>query len=82
MIKIKYTKENWVALIGLCLIQGALLPSHFTGEFPPLSLPCLVFSGLLCYLYKALVDGDVVYIISNSIGLFLNGLMIGRIILS
>ncbi len=82
MIKIKYTKENWIALIGLCLIQGALLPSHFTGEFPPLSLPCLVFSGLLCYRYKALVDGDVVYIISNSIGLFLNGLMIGRIILS
>ena len=80
-IKSQLTKENYIAFIGLCLVQGALIPSHFTGEFPALSLPCLIFAGLLCYLYKAIIDNDVIYMMSNSIGLFLNGLMIVRILI-
>ena len=77
----KITSENFVAVLGIVLIQGALLPSHFSGEFPPLSLPALVFLGLCCYMYKAIIDGDWVYILSNGIGLTLNGLMIARILL-
>ena len=69
MIKINLTKENIIALIGLCLVQGALLPSHLNGEFPHITLPVLIFLGLLCYLYKAIIDRDFVYLISNSIGL-------------
>tara|TARA_B100000929_G_C15299599_1_gene349921 strand:- start:115 stop:366 length:252 start_codon:yes stop_codon:yes gene_type:complete len=81
MIKINYTLENAIALVGIILIQGALLPSHLSGHFPHWSLPALIFAGLLCYLYKALVDKDPVYILSNCIGLALNGSMIIRILM-
>ena len=78
-IKSQFTKENYIAFVGLCLVQLALVPSHLSGEFPALSLPCLIFAGLLCYLYKAIIDNDIIYMMSNSIGLALNGLMIIRI---
>jgi hypothetical protein len=81
MIQPKITTENLVAVLGIVLIQGALLPSHLSGVFPPLSLPTLVFLGLCCYMYKAVIDGDWVYILSNGIGLTLNGLMIIRIVI-
>ena len=80
-MKIKFTPENILALIGIILIQGALLPSHISGHFPDISLPIFIFSGLLCYLYKAIIDADWVYILSNSIGLLLNGSMIIRILI-
>ena len=81
MIKINLTIENFIACLGILLIQGALLPSHFTGDFPPLSLPVMVFLGLCCYLYKAIIDKEWVYLLSNGIGLALNGSMIVRILL-
>ena len=76
----KISTENFIAVLGIFLIQGALIPSHFSGQFPPLSLPTLVFLGLCCYMYKAIKDNDWVYILSNSIGLTLNLTMIIRII--
>ena len=81
MIKIKYTPENIIALIGIILIQFALIPSHINGHFPDISLPLLIFAGLICYLYKAIIDKDPIYILSNAIGLTLNGLMIIRILM-
>ena len=80
-MKIKFTPENILALIGIILIQGALLPSHISGHFPDISLPIFIFAGLLCYLYKAIIDADWIYILSNSIGLLLNGSMIIRILI-
>ncbi len=80
-IQIKITPENILALIGIILIQGALLPSHISGHFPDISLPIFIFAGLLCYLYKAIIDADWIYILSNSIGLLLNGSMIIRILI-
>ena len=80
-IQIKITPENILALIGIILIQGALLPSHISGHFPDISLPIFIFAGLLCYLYKAIIDADWIYILSNSIGLLLNGSMIIRILM-
>ena len=53
-MKIKFTPENILAIIGIILIQGALLPSHISGHFPDISLPIFIFAGLLCYLYKAI----------------------------
>ena len=82
MIQPKISTENFIAVLGIFLIQGALLPSHFSGEFPPISLPVLVFLGLCCYMYKAIKDGDWVYMVSNFIGLTLNGSMVIRIILN
>ena len=81
-LKDQFTKRNIIAAMGILLIQGALLPSHLSGHFPDLSLPVLIFLGLICYMYKALLDNDWVYILSNTIGLTLNGLMIIRILIS
>ena len=78
----KFTARNIIAVLGILLIQGALLPSHLTGHFPDLSLPVLIFGGLLCYMVKALLDNDWVYILSNTIGLILNGTMIIRILMA
>ena len=80
-IQIKITPENIIALIGIIFIQFALIPSHISGHFPDISLPIFIFSGLLCYLYKAIIDADWIYILSNSIGLLLNGSMIIRILM-
>ena len=80
-LKDQITKRNIIAVMGVILIQGALLPSHLSGHFPALSLPVLIFLGLLCYMYKALLDNDYVYIFSNTVGLTLNGLMIIRILI-
>ena len=77
----KITTRDSIALIGIILIQGALLPSHISGNFPDITLPIFIFLGLLCYMYKAILDNDYVYILSNSIGLFLNGSMIIRILI-
>ena len=80
-IKTKITTRDSIALVGIILIQGALLPSHISGNFPDITLPIFIFLGLLCYMYKAILDNDYVYILSNSIGLFLNGSMIIRILI-
>jgi|TARA_R100000084_G_scaffold92308_1_gene46163 hypothetical protein len=81
-IQIKFTKENVVGIMGIVLIQGALLPSHFSGHLPHITLPTLVFLGLCCYMYKGIIDRDFVYILSNGIGMVLNASMIIRIILN
>ena len=80
-ITINFTRSNVIALAGIALIQGALLPSHFNGHLPHITLPALVFLGLCCYMYKGIVDRDFVYILSNGIGMVLNGSMIIRILI-
>jgi hypothetical protein len=71
--------EDRVGCVGLVIVQGALLPSHFSGSFPHWSLPLGVCCGLLCYQYRAWVQRDMVYTIGNITGLTLNGLMLIRI---
>jgi hypothetical protein len=71
--------EDRVGFVGLVIVQGALLPSHFSGSFPHWSLPLGVCCGLLCYQYRAWVQRDMVYTIGNITGLTLNGLMLIRI---
>ena len=81
MVTVKITKRDAIALLGIILIQGALLPSHISGNFPDISLPILISLGLVCYMYKAILDNDWVYILSNTIGLILNSSMIIRILI-
>tara|TARA_R100001463_G_scaffold96868_1_gene151322 strand:+ start:604 stop:963 length:360 start_codon:yes stop_codon:yes gene_type:complete len=73
--------EDKVAYVGLALVQGSLLPSHFIGTMPHFSLPLGICLGLLCYQYRAWKQNDMVYTIGNLIGLALNGSMLIRIIL-
>ena len=72
--------EDKVAYFGMVLVQGALLPSHFSGQFPHWSLPFFLVLGLCCYQYRAYIQKDVVYTIGNMTGIFLNGSMLIRIL--
>jgi len=80
-VSTKWKREDMIAVLGILLIQGALLPSHITGNFPHWSLPALIFLGLCCYMYKAFIDDDWVYKVSNGIGMLLNISMLIRIFL-
>ena len=73
--------EDKIAYLGLVMVQGSLLPSHFIGTMPHWSLPTGICLGLLCYQYRAWKQKDMVYSIGNLIGLTLNGSMLIRIIL-
>tara|TARA_B100000497_G_C7655112_1_gene394303 strand:+ start:532 stop:834 length:303 start_codon:yes stop_codon:yes gene_type:complete len=73
--------EDKIAYLGLAMVQGSLLPSHFIGTMPHWSLPTGICLGLLCYQYRAWKQKDMVYTIGNLIGLTLNGSMLIRIIL-
>ena len=73
--------EDKIAYLGLAMVQGSLLPSHFIGTMPHWSLPTGICFGLLCYQYRAWKQKDMVYTIGNLIGLTLNGSMLIRIIL-
>jgi len=80
-IKPSISLEDKVAYLGLALVQGSLLPSHFIGTMPHWSLPTGICLGLLCYQYRAWKQNDMVYTIGNMIGLALNGSMLIRIII-
>ena len=69
--------EDKVAYFGMVLVQGALLPSHFSGSFPHWSLPFFLVIGLCCYQYRAYVQKDNT--IGNMTRIFLNGSMLIRI---
>lgn len=73
--------EDKIAYLGLAMVQGSLLPSHFIGTMPHWSLPTGICLGLLCYQYRAWKQKDMVYTIGNLIGFTLNGSILIRIIL-
>lgn len=75
-------KENIIATLGIILIQGALIPSNITGDLPHWTLPTFILAGLCCYMYKAIIDNDAVYMLSNSIGMTINIFTLIRIFLA
>ena len=64
---------------GMILLQGATLPQMISAmldpanaDLAPLSMVLMVWTGLLLYFIRALVQRDALYLISNGIGLVLN----------
>lgn len=80
--------NNQLGWAGVILLQGATLPSMIDRIFgngeaaamPPLSMVLMVWAGLGLYLVRACRQGDVVYIVSNGIGLALNTVLMALII--
>ena len=72
--------EDKVAYFGLVLVQGSLLPSHFSGIFPHWTLPFFLIIGLCCYQYRNRHDENIqnvrLYSIGNYCGITLNILML------
>lgn len=79
--------NNQLGWAGVVLLQGATLPSmigRLTGgaeaNMPPLSMVLMVWVGLILYLIRAVRQGDVVYIVSNSMGALLNSVLLAMIV--
>jgi len=80
--------NNQLGWLGVILLQGATLPSMIDRIFgngeaatmPPLSMVLMVWAGLGLYLARAIRQKDVVYCVSNGIGLALNTVLMALII--
>jgi uncharacterized protein with PQ loop repeat len=80
--------NNQLGWAGVILLQGATLPSMIDRVFgsgeaatlPPLSMVLMVWAGLGLYLARAIRQNDVVYMVSNGIGLALNTVLMAMII--
>jgi hypothetical protein len=59
---------------GMILIQSSTLPVTYNilkgtaTHIPPLSMILLVWSGIILYLIRAVIQRDIVHITSNTIG--------------
>lgn len=68
--------------LGMCLIQGATLPTTWgilqgtNPKLPELSLVVMVWGGLFLYLLRAIDRRDTLHVVSNGIGTFLQGLLL------
>ena len=72
--------------IGMIMLQGNTVPTllaRLSGSvnLPPLSLTSLTWCGLTMYLWNAIYTRNTLYIVGNVIGLILNSIMIGLILL-
>ena len=72
--------------IGIVLIQFATVPAMINrimdpnSDMPPLSMVILVLVGLFLFLIRAIIRKDTLYIVSNSIGLFFQSLLLSLIV--
>jgi len=73
--------------LGIILIQSSTLPSTIgrildpNSVMPPLSMVLLVWIGLFLFLIRAIVRKDTLYIVSNSIGFFLQSILLSLIVI-
>ena len=72
--------------VGMVLLQSSTVPALLdslsgSADLPPLSLTALTWSGLTLYLWNAINQRNTLYIVGNCIGLTLNSLMIGLLVL-
>lgn len=71
---------------GMVLLQGATLPqmvdklTNPNATLAPLSMVLMVWVGLLLYFVRAFYQRDMLYMISNGIGLVLNFILMILII--
>lgn len=68
---------------GMILLQAATLPAIVgamlnpaTADLPPLSMVLMVWVGLILYFARAFVQKDMLYMISNGIGVVLNFILL------
>ena len=88
-VKTKTTIEKFGAVsgwIGMLLIHGATLPTTlgvilgYSDKVPPISMVLLVWSGLMLFLFRAIVNKDMLYIVSNAVGFFFNSILLALIV--
>lgn len=76
--------KKWTAIapyVGMIFLQCASLPSLYSvligqADLPPATMIWMVWLGLALYMVHAIADKIRPYILSNGIGLVLNGLLL------
>jgi len=70
---------------GMILIHSATIPTtldvilkHST-ILPPISMVLLVWSGLFLFLFRAVIQKDTLYIVSNAVGFFFQSVLLSLI---
>jgi hypothetical protein len=72
--------------LGMVLIHGATLPTTlgvilgYSNNVPPVSMVILVWSGLMLFLFRAIMQKDTLYIVSNAVGFFFNSILLALIV--
>jgi uncharacterized protein with PQ loop repeat len=65
--------KNLIGWVGMAMLQFNSIPAIFSaiqnGAKYPLATIILTIIGLSCYMYRAIVDNDKLYIVGNTIGL-------------
>lgn len=72
--------------VGMVLIHSATIPAivgkimGWSEDLPPLSMVLLIWSGLFLFLIRAVARKDWLYTVSNSVGFFLNSILLSIIV--
>lgn len=72
--------------VGMVLIHGATVPTSLgvilgtNPSLPEFSMVALVWFGLFLFLIRAAGRKDVLYIVSNAVGFFLNSILLAMIV--
>jgi len=83
---LKMTKADICGWAGMILIQSATVPitvaniAGWSKALPPLSMVLLVWSGLALYLVRGIYHKDMVAIVGNALGFFLNSMLLALIV--
>jgi len=75
-MKDKLNKEEVIGWLGLGCLQTNAIPAIIkaieTGEGMPVVSVAMIITGLSCYLYRAIKQGDKLYIVGNLMGIITN----------
>ena len=79
-------KPELCGWLGMILVQSATVPVTIgnilglTDALPPISMVLLVWFGLAMYFVRAFYQKDVLYMVSNGLGFFLNTILLALIV--
>ena len=74
---------GWLAMV---MLHSNTMPTTisvimgYNAILPPLSMVLLTWAGLALYLWRAIYQKDMLYIVSNGIGFALNSLLLAIIV--
>jgi hypothetical protein len=74
---------GWLAMV---MLHSNTVPTTFgkilgySTTMPPLSMVLLTWAGLALYLWRAIFQKDMLYIVSNGIGFALNSVLLAIIV--
>jgi len=80
--------QETIGWIGMVLVQCASFPTLYmlaaghTVSLPDLSLVLLLMTGLALYFWRAVLQRDRVYMVSNAVGFAVQSAMLSAIIFS